>query len=306
MPAKIIFSSEQISQIKQMYDNKVPVKEIQNIFNISNTTFYRILQRNNIDKVRNVYSIRREDDSKERFVSKFTNNIPYIPLNDDYRQKGYYINENYFDIVDNQDKAYIIGLFLADGNITKDKKNIQISLQERDGEILEKIKSKLQYEGPLLYKKYNDLNPNWKDQSRLAIYSPHMCRALEHYCVVPNKSLILNFPTNIDISLYPHMLRGYVDGDGSITSNPREKRVRFVSTMSFCQDAKLLIENQLNINCSVRLLKKSSVTSELMIAGRRQTTVFLDWIYKDANLYLERKYKIYKSLYNNTNDSLSL
>lgn len=38
-------------------------------------------------------------------------------------------------------------------------------------------------------------------------------------------------------------------------------------------------------------------TRTLQIAGKHQVKRFLDWLYEDAELYLDRKYRLYLSKY---------
>jgi len=301
---KIDLSEDNIQKFKDMYYDGVSFKEIRECFNISNTTIDRWKKKYGIISNRNKYTLNSTDETKQKMEKIF---MPqkYIPLIDDYNgnHKKYIFNESYFDLIDHQDKAYMIGLFLADGCIVNDNSAFTISLQIKDESILKSIKEKLEYTGNLHYIPLSQKNSNWQDQCKLYIYSKHMCRALNFYGIVPNKSLILEFPKNLERQYYKHLLRGYIDGDGNISKNTREREVRFVSTKEFCYSAKLLIENILNINCMVRKCKKNSTVYELSVIGGRQATIFLNWIYTDANLYLQRKYDIYKSIY--INNSLS-
>ena len=75
-------------------------------------------------------------------------------------KRKYDVNDNYFDIIDSQEKAYIFGLFYADACNYEYNGRIKIDLQEDDKEILEIIKDKLEYTGTLkcYYVKYKK---NW-------------------------------------------------------------------------------------------------------------------------------------------------
>ena len=57
-------------------------------------------------------------------------------------QQVYGINEDYFDVIDSEDKAYFLGLLFADGcNIRCGGKHIvRIRLQEKDKYILDRFK----------------------------------------------------------------------------------------------------------------------------------------------------------------------
>jgi hypothetical protein len=186
----------------------------------------------------------------------------------------------------------------------QNKRSVNISLQEKDKDILLKIADAIGSTGYLYTKKkYSDAH---QQQYKLVLYSRHLCESLCYYNVVPNKSLILEFPKTLPIKYYSHLLRGYLDGDGNISNyNDRFKQVRIVSTYNFCNDAKFFIETALKINCSIKNCKNCIITKELEISGRNQCEKFLNWIYKDANLYIQRKYDTYRSMFNINNSDQS-
>lgn len=226
--------------------------------------------------------------------------------------RKYKLNEAYFDEIDTPNKAYILGFLYADGSNSEHKCTISMSLQEEDGYILEKIRQEIGSEKPLEFLDYSNKHDggyNYKNQYRLLMFSRHMCNALKNKGVVPNKSLILKWPTFLRDDLYSHFLRGYIDGDGYIQPHKWEHCVDFISTYDFCRQAQIYIENKLGIKC--RLDEASchnGVTTYLYIRYREQVKLFLDYIYQDAELYLERKYNTYISKYcseENINNTLT-
>ena len=293
---RIEISESDIELFKTMYNQNVPLKDICDKFNISNSTLARWKVKYGVISNRNMYKINANKESIQQYNDTFVQKL-YSPLFDDFNgtHKKYSFNETYFDIIDSPNKAYMIGLFLADGNVCQNRDHFIISLQDTDKNILEKISDNLDYTGNLRIKKYNEINPNWHDQYILSLYSKHMCRAMCFYGIIPNKSLSLQFPTMIDKKYHRDILRGYIDGDGTISKT--ECRVRFCSTNDFCQVAKLLIENTLFINCSIENCANNDITKELRISGKRQCKIFLDWLYNDAELYIDRKYQIYYNKY---------
>ena len=75
------------------------------------------------------------------------NNI--IPRNKSIANRIYFCDDNYFEKIDSKDKAYFLGLLMADGN--KYKNTVRIELQEKDKSILELFKKYIEYEGNLTY-----------------------------------------------------------------------------------------------------------------------------------------------------------
>ena len=60
--------------------------------------------------------------------------------------RKYNVNDNYFDVIDNQNKAYILGFLYADGCNYKNG-YFKIDLQEEDKNMLEVFKKELNFEG---------------------------------------------------------------------------------------------------------------------------------------------------------------
>ena len=126
----------------------------------------------------------------------------------------YKINHEYFNSIDTEEKAYILGFLCADGSISKKGKScLTISLQYGDYDILEKIKKAVQSESPIKSYTYNG-----RKYCNIAFYSERICDKLKENGCVCNKSSHLDW-NNIKISstLLSHFIRGYFDGDGCLS-----------------------------------------------------------------------------------------
>ena len=214
----------------------------------------------------------------------------------------YQLNEHYFDDIDTPNKAYILGFFYADGSNGEDKQTITMSLQEEDGYILDMIRQEIGSEKPLEYLDYSNKHDggyNYKNQYRLIMHSKYMSDVLHNKGMPQNKSLILTWPTFLKDNLYSHFLRGYMDGDGHISE--RRNFAGFLSTETFCADAKEYLENKLCIECSITDAScHNGVTKNFNISKKENVLPFLNYIYQDAEMYLQRKFNVYCKRYNNT------
>jgi hypothetical protein len=123
-----------------------------------------------------------------------------------------------------------------------------------------------------------------------------MSNKLNELGLVQNKSLILTPPIWLDEGLISHFIRGYVDGDGCIS----EQFIEIASTKDVCLYIQKYCRDILNINATIRDVynKPESNTKLLFINGKRQMKIFLDNIYQDAEMYIQRKYDKYLKLYN--------
>ena len=251
-----------------MYKNGIFIKDIAKDFNVGERRVSDILKKHNIEVVFSYEMLRK-----------------------------YSLNENYFDCIDTQDKAYLLGLLYADG--CNSNGSIFIRLQERDKDILEKMNAALDSDRPLRFIDYSLRDGCCQNQYSLSITNQHMSDQLSSLGMIPNKSLTLEFPQWINTDLYPHFIRGYFDGDGYVSKNLNNAKLSIVGTKSFCEKVKEIVGEFVGINAYVYLCHKNELTTTrtLQISGRNQIKKFLDYIYNNANLYLDRKYNIYQSLY---------
>ena len=311
------FNQIDINKIIDLYNSGFLQREIADMFNTSRASIGRCLRENGItskivisnrdiegivSKYKsgcNIESIAHEYNIGDRRVSKILkDNCVNIRTADIYNRK-YTLNENYFDVIDTQEKAYIIGLLFADGCISERNNAIYISLKEEDKDILLKINKEIGSNRPLEFLNYNDKNKNWSNQYKLTISSKHMVESLRKLGIFPNKSLKIEFPSWVSNEYYFHFLRGYIDGDGSIFKT--EKRMSFIATESFCNSVSKYLYDNLSVHCSISVChhKTDIPTRDLRISGAKQVKTVLDKVYENANIYLDRKYNIYKSIYLN-------
>jgi hypothetical protein len=147
--------------------------------------------------------------------------------------------------------------------------------------------------------------------SYFRINQKEICEQLISHECVPNKSLILEFPTTIPKELISHFLRGYSVGDGTIYINHLKNKFgtkydnfiwKIVSTKQFCNSVSNILKEELDISCSKNLSKPLSndVTTTLSVGGNIQSRKVLDWLYKDAAIFLPRKYEKYIEFKNYT------
>lgn len=222
-------------------------------------------------------------------------------------RKRYKINENYFDQIDTPNKAYILGFLYADGGNTSNYDNkrycITITLKQSDVQILNDIKSEIGYEAPIKFREY-DNGPI----ATFDICNKHIVLRLHELGVIPNKTLTLQFPKWLEKNLYSHFIRGYFDGDGCITYRIRKAasqlQTTIISTENMCNSIIDIIFNECNINAHIYDVGHelcNDIIKTLSIYGNIQCKKFLDYIYRDADLKLERKYKRYIDWYYNNN-----
>lgn len=243
------------------------------------------------------------EDSVRQWFKKYGFEIK----NNSLAHRIYEINEKYFDCIDTPNKAYILGLLYADGNNLTKKQEITLALQECDKHILERIKNELEYTGPLRFVNYAYKNIKYKNQYVLNIANKHLSEMLNTLGVWNNKSLILEWPSWLEQSLCSHFVRGYFDGDGClyISKNNKVQEISIVSTKMFLLGLQNVVKQAIDVNLHVKKHepKYKEVTKIVRINSKNDVKKFLDWIYKDSDLMLQRKYDKYQHFLSNINNS---
>src|SRR5262249_47990532 len=125
-------------------------------------------------------------------------------------------NEAVFANIDSRAKAYWIGILLTDGYISDTRKDSepQVGLQMTDFQLLEKFRQFLESNNPVL--EIKGRSARHQTMYRVNIFSRRMVNDLSKYGIVPRKTFLTYLPV-LDRQLMPHLLRGILDGDGTIS-----------------------------------------------------------------------------------------
>jgi hypothetical protein len=215
-------------------------------------------------------------------------------------KKKYFYNEDFFNIIDTEEKAYFLGVIYADGSIGKTKskicKNVQhkVSLAMIDKEPLELFRDSLNGDFPI---KERTL-PNGKVFYSLVLTSKKMVNDLEDKGCVENKSLILRFP-KLSRELLPDFVRGYFDGDGSIFAST-QKVTRNKATFSYTRPVihicgtKELLEKLISIlrlpqTCLKKEKRRVTNCWYIRFDSFVRVEKFYNFIYTNKKYFLTRK-----------------
>ena len=201
------------------------------------------------------------------------------------------MDETFFDIINTEEKAYFLGLLLADGHNNIKNGIIAIDLQEGDLEILQKLTALIQPDKPIknYENKYAKVGRN-----RVVLASRHMSNRLNELGMVQNKSGNLLFIQNISPELIHHFVRGYFDGDGSIGIFGKVQNVEFsiVSTKEFLLPLQQVLINNCNLTqtkLGKRHKDRDSNAYHIKYTGRFSCLRIRDFLYKDATVFIQRK-----------------
>lgn len=209
----------------------------------------------------------------------------------------YILDENYFEKIDRKDKAYWFGFCFADGYLYK-KKYLNITLSGKDKNFLNKFKNTLNTSIPIKYIEKNKGGYNSTyGRVRFRVSCKKMCEDLIVNGYLHKHNYI---PKSVPEYLLNHFIRGFFDGDGSISVRNRNNCKRQVLDISLCGSRAFLTElkEKLPFKYNNRIIKKKGTFSITM--GDSTAIKFLKWIYKDSDssIRMKRKYDKFNNFSN--------
>lgn len=248
------FNTEKELKICSLYKEGKNTVEIAKQFNTYNTSIRRVLLRNNI--------ILRKCGEAQK-----------------------YSNNNLFENLNlSNEESYYLGLLVTDGCISNNR--ISLSFKEEDVYMLENFAKFL---GPKVnvnsyfHKKHNKL------QYMVGARNTQVCNNLKKLAVFVNKSydLKLNIPLNFNI------LRGIIDGDGSVINN---KNKIYIKIFGVSEEFLKQIQEYLKIFNVKSVIKKEKTCSCLSIYNQKDVLFLYKKMYYSTDLFLIRKKNKYGPL----------
>lgn len=230
---------------------------------------------------------------KRQTISKHLKQLGYEVINSQNKSR---LNEYIFDSLDCEEKFYWLGFMFADGNISKTGNRIEVRLSLKDLNHLEKFKKFLNLTTEIRTGICNNYG-----YCHLSVRNKHLWEVLNSYGCTPCKSLTLKFPK---LELFKHktdilhFIRGYVDGDGCLstylnaTKTSINTSVSIVGTHEFLTKIKNIFGGKHGT-----IISKSSKnyinSAYQLVYGGAIARKFARYLYENAKIYLDRKYKKY-------------
>lgn len=220
-------------------------------------------------------------------------NLELNPKRFHYRKNDF--NTRIFKEIDSEEKAYWLGFLMADGCINSKTScgrysKVTILLKSSDIGHLEKFKDFVGCKNKICTKVVSNHKLGIESEiSSISVSSVEMVDDLISHKVTPNKTGFEVIPNTVPFELIRHFLRGYFDGDGSFTQGHRIS----IGSSSLAI-LKQICDYTLNVigeNFTIyeeNYYKVPFWKIDSNHCGRNKN--FLTHLYKDSNIYLERKY----------------
>lgn len=211
------------------------------------------------------------------------------------KEKRQYFNENFFESIDSEIKAYLLGFLFADGYVNIRRNNTSyrfgVEVSEKDNNILYLF---IQYIYP--YSNICIRKPRTRKgfmcarQNYIEMHSTKLVKDLIKNGCIENKSTKQLYIPKMEYHLIKHFIRGYFDGDGC--AYIRNNIVEFSITSKTCnllnEFKNYFNENGIEIHLNYQ---KTEDKYTLKTTNKHFTPKIYRLLYNDANFYFKRKFK---------------
>lgn len=278
---------------------------VENLSDVQDNNYY-IFSQNELEIIN--YCIEHQDFTLTDIKNNFPNTAPAkretilrwlkifnIVITDGYKKK-YHYNRTKFSVIETEEDAYWLGFFTADGCIVH---NIYagISLAEKDEDHLHKFCA------------YMELTPQeTKEIITTGTGGAYSKDNITKSVKICSKQVIMNLrDKGIDnnksgkeipykcatVDLEKAYIRGLLDGDGYIRKNL--DGFGLVGSYDICKYVQDFITDNIK-DISNNHIRQHGTIWKLELTGKVQTQQIINYFYKDAKVYLTRKYNLYKEI----------
>ena len=205
--------------------------------------------------------------------------------------------------IDTQEKAYLLGQIYGDGyNGGEKTHSYKIVLTSNNGDI--EVYKRLHELFPFFKLKTYPSHPNmiYLENHEKSLYLDLKAIGMVSSKTKFDKTGEFHFP-ELRENLISHFIRGYFDADGTFYFPSRERSRNNIKAEFGCSTKNFILKikeylDKIGLNFSYSERRKSAGNSKtyetfsLISSSRDLSCRFADFIYRDATIYLDYKYKI--------------
>jgi hypothetical protein len=212
--------------------------------------------------------------------------------------KKYNVNENYFENIDTEDKAYWLGFLYADGCVRlREGGELRLKLKKSDKNHIELFNKCLNSNYPIKNEIYYAGIKKYKCESEYVnISNTKLVKDLIKQGCIQTKTFKIKFP-DLNENLMNHFIRGYFDGDGCIYKVKKLKntfQIFIAGNENFTQSLREHLSKIFNSDKILVYLKHK--TYILVINNKLDCLKFKNYIYNNFITFLKRKKYIFDEL----------
>lgn len=233
-------------------------------------------------------------------------------------RRAYSVDDNYFENIDSQKKAYWLGWLITDGYIatsynTKrgitNVNSISLKLAGKDRYVLEDFKKDLNTNVSIKSIKsrkafeYTNKITNktvcikGSEQAEFRFSSAKMIQDLAKYGIHQNKTYDVVFPKELDSKYYPGFIAGVISGDGCVDIKKNRKgfilRCTIAGNLDLVQNIHSILVKEIGVNPDKTISKyKGSAQLYRLELNQTETINLYKWFNQNGVKLMERKNKM--------------
>lgn len=230
----------------------------------------------------------------------------------------YSVDDNYFENIDTQKKAYWLGWMVTDGYVlsklnTKrgviNTNSIGLKLSEKDIDVLKDFKNDLKADVDIQFVKrrsgkvYKNKITNKEtfiqggNQSELRFSSAKMIQDLARYGIHQNKTYDIGFPKVLNSKFYSGFIAGVISGDGCIDIKKNRKgfilRCIIAGNYDLVKTIHSILAKEIGVNADKTISKcKGSAQLYRLELNQTETINLYKWFNQNGVKLMERKNKM--------------
>jgi intein-encoded DNA endonuclease-like protein len=262
---------------------------------------------------KSIVNIAKDYNSSVRYISLILKQNGIKQRTYEENNRKYSIDESFFEKIDTEEKAYLLGLLYADGYNNEKEGNVILTLQDKDVDLLNKISIVMNNENNLRFiskEKQRKEGKNDRDCYQYSMYSKKISKDLANLGCIQSKTFKIEFPNDNQLPkhLTNHFIRGYFDGDGSIYSAKRKNNWKdnygfnIIGTLSLLADIQKILVNELGLNFTkMNTIKNKDAAYNIKYityGGLNNCIKIKNYLYKDATIYMDRKFDKFNNIIN--------
>ena len=273
---KVQLSEEEIQKLLSLYQEGYSLKVCGEKIGYSKDIVKRVLKENNIE-IR-PYALHRANNGNREKV----------------KDKTFFSKER-----ENSNMAWLLGFLASDGTVSSKNNGIKIGLSSKDEEILYKIKDLLSLTNSNVT---HYVTNKGFDVSELFWTCQQHKKDLARYGIIPRKTFNLKPPYELNEKFYIDYIRGYFDGDGSITMTDKQYLGLGFKIVSATPEILNFIGDVFQQQYDIKKPKIYSSTRQRtnplysLEYSTNPTIKIYQYLYHDDTIYLKRKKDRYEEL----------
>lgn len=239
-------------------------------------------------------------NTKEEQIKFIEDNYPLYTNHISNRR----IRHTFFNKIETELQAYLLGFYAADGSIDEKRKTFRIHLQKQDSDLVYLYKDVISPDArTYLMKEHittgrNGIKVIAHESFGVDIASSELCNSLVNLGIGYNKSHSELHIPNIPENLIRHFIRGYFDGDGCITgwtAIEKGKSDRFRYSFDICGKTATILNEfikffaQHDIKINLNYLKRDDMY-RIKTTSKKEVEKIFHLLYDNSNFYLSRKF----------------